>query len=254
MLPRKVGTRENAPTFSGSCLKQATPRERTDRVLAALQTARYRSSMHLGGRRTAPDGSRPGRAEPARGREPGNRYREGRASEQPQPVSSAERHHPPGRPPRRSARPGHSRAQQRLPGAEAAQLLRGRHPSGARPRRRSPPPPPGLPRLTVSTATKVAVRSASTMEGHSSVKLSFCTSTTGTRHRAMAAAAATAAAPRRSRGLCRRGCPPAARSPRSLFPPHAPRSLPAREVRFASAASGFVFPFSKSRCPQNVGG
>lgn len=74
---------------------------------------------------------------------------------------------------------------------------------------------PHRPHLTVSTAMKVAVRSASTMEGHSSVKLSLCTSTTGTCPRAMAAAP-----PRAAPGLPRRGCPAPARFRRS------PRSAP----------------------------
>lgn len=36
-------------TLSGSCLKQAIPRDKIERVLAALQTALYRSSIHLRG-------------------------------------------------------------------------------------------------------------------------------------------------------------------------------------------------------------
>lgn len=63
----------SAHTFSGSCLKQATPRDRTERVLAALQTALYRSSMHLAaGKRatTAPVCPYPGE------RAPRSRYRD----------------------------------------------------------------------------------------------------------------------------------------------------------------------------------
>lgn len=42
-------------------------------------------------------------------------------------------------------------------------------------------PQPRFPCFTVSTATKLAVFKASKSEGHISLKLSVCTSTTGTR-------------------------------------------------------------------------
>lgn len=143
------------------------------------------------------------------------------------------------RAPRSRYRETHPPPHRALTGSAATSWRRGRStPAGRqtpsvaprdRPRPTPPPPPPGL---TVSTATKVAERSASTMEGHSSARLSLCTSTTGTR------AGPAMAAP--ARGLRRPACPPpACRGPPTPCPLRAQRRPPSRPARLLPAPVGF---------------